>query len=168
MTKANKIRKAIAVGVAAIMSAVSLQSAQHTRRSLDDWTVLSRLPSHSLVTIKPFKGRGKKVQGGFLSSDANTITVRSQKGEEVTVARADVKRILIRRPKGRAPWYGAAAGAGAGAAWAAAAFGGSGESGEAAPLVIASTVTFAGLGAIGGLLVKRLSRDRVVYQAAKP
>ena len=168
MTKANKIRKAIAIGVAAIMSAVSLQSAQHTRRSLDDWTVLSRLPSHSLITIKPFKGRGKKVQGGFLSSDANTITVRSQRGEEVTVARADVKRILIRRPKGRAPWYGAAAGAGAGAAWAAAAFGGSGESGELAPLVILSTVTFAGLGAIGGLLVKRLSRDRVVYQAAKP
>ena len=166
MTKANKIRKAIAIGVAAIMSAVSLQSAQHTRRSLDDWTVLSRLPSHSLITIKPFKGRGKKVQGGFLSSDANSITVRSQKGKEVTVARADVKRILIRRPKGRAPWYGAAAGAGA--AWAAAAFGGSGESGEAAPWVIASTVTFAGLGAIGGLLVKRLSRDRVVYQAAKP
>ena len=166
MTKASRLRKILAIGIAAMLGAVSSPAAEISDWPPHDWSILSNLVPQSLVTIKPHKGRGKKLRGEFLSSDAESIIVRNRDGQQVTVSREDVKRVLVRRSRGsRAPWYGAAIGAGSGAGLAAAAFAGSGDSGEAAPFVIGTTVVLAGVGALGGLLVQRFSRDRLVYQS---
>ncbi len=168
MTKASRLRKILAIGVAAMLGAVSSPAAEISDWPPHDWSILSNLAPQSLVTIKPLKGRGKKLRGEFLSSDTESIIVRNRDGQQVTVSREEGRRVFVRRSRGgRAPWYGAAVGAGTGAGLAAAAFAGSGESGEAAPFVIGTAVVLAGVGALSGLLVQRFSRDRLVYQSPK-
>ena len=168
MTKASRIRKFLAIGIVAMLGAVSSPAAEISDWPPHDWSILSNLAPQSLVTIKPHKGRGKKLRGEFLSSDAESIIVRNSDGQQMTVSREDVKRVLVRRSRGsRAPWYGAAIGAGTGAGIAAKAFAGSSESGLVAPAMIVTAGVLAGVGALGGLLVQRFSRDRLVYQSPK-
>ena len=138
MTQVGKLRKTMAMVAAAVLGATSLTAAPQQDRSLDDWTALSTLVPHSRVTIHRFKGKGGKVRGRLLSSDDDGITIRTKAGQELTIAKADTKRVLVRRRKmGLAPLIGA--GAGGGVAWSHA----EGAIGNSS-YVIASMATLAG------------------------
>jgi hypothetical protein len=91
-----------------------LLSADQDRR---DWQALQHLKAGQRVEVS--RKQGQAENGALASVTDESLTLRT-KQSDVTIARADVARV-IRRGSGRAKWYGLAAGAAAGAVTGAAA-----------------------------------------------
>ena len=126
-------------------------------QSRQDWRrVLALSPNDSLIV----KRNGTpKVKGGFVRADEESVVLRTAAGE-VTVERQRVRRILVRRKGwGAAPWIGAAVGF----SILAAIIVSEGDFNQPA-----AALTFgaggAGLGALGGLLVRAAAQNRVIYE----
>ena len=55
MTKVSRLRKLLAIGIAAMLGAVSSPAAEISDWPPHDWSILSNLAPQSLVTIKPLR-----------------------------------------------------------------------------------------------------------------
>jgi hypothetical protein len=130
---------------------------------LADWGAVTSLEQGRTVIVKRLRNGGKRLKGTLTRANERSIVVQTANGEE-EVPREAVRRLLLRRRGwGKAPWIGAAIGFGAFAAWIA------GVDDFNQP---SASLTFgaagAGLGALGGLGVRALARNKLIYRAAAP
>lgn len=127
-----------------------------------DWSRVQALPSGQQIVVKPFKGMGPKVKGAYVSSDAGRLIVRRQNGQEATISKERIhlvarkRRIRLRHAIG----IGAAAGFAAMAIWTL----GEGDFDQPRGALFVGGIG-AGLGTLGGLAVRAMSIDSIVYQA---
>ncbi len=77
---------------------VALASPTETR---DDWSKVAALKPNQSVTVEVQKGRGNNQGGKFIGCDENFIMLRTGKGQDIAVARGDIRRVYA-TPPGRA------------------------------------------------------------------
>lgn len=126
----------------------------------EDWARVESLTPGRRVAVKRFGG--PRVKGTLVSATPESVVVQSKKGQ-VTVARDAAKTVLARRSKMRyAPWIGLGAGFAVVAAWTAS------EGDFVQPTAaFAFGAVGAGLGYLGGLAVRGLGQNALIYRAPK-
>jgi hypothetical protein len=64
----------------------------------DDWGRVAALKPNQKVTVEVQKGRGKSQNGRFIGCDENFVMLRTGKGQDVAVARSDIRRVSATPP----------------------------------------------------------------------
>lgn len=146
----------------AILVGVSTAAAakEQVAPAREDWARVESLALGRRVAVKRFSG--PKVKGTLVSATPESVVVQSKKGQ-VTIARDAAKTVLARRSKMRyAPWIGL----GAGFALVAALTTREGD-------FVQPTAAFAfgavgaGLGYLGGLVVRGVGQNTLIYRSPK-
>ena len=126
-----------------------------------DWSRVQALQPGQKIVVRAFKGRGPKVQGAYVSSDAAHLVVRRQSGQTVSIPKDHIRVVLGKRRVRHAVLIGAAAGF----ALLAIAFSVAGGADFTADYILVFGGAGAGLGALTGLAIRAAGGNYMVYQA---
>jgi hypothetical protein len=64
----------------------------------DDWGRIAALKPDQKVTVEVQTGRGKSQNGRFIGCDENFVMLRTGKGQDIAVARGDIRRVYATPP----------------------------------------------------------------------
>lgn len=145
-----------------LSSQASLAFAQSA--SISDWAAVQQLKTNAKLLVK--QKDGKELKGEMIEATDTTLTI-DRKGKPVSIARADVRQVLViegKAQKGKWALIGAGIGAGAGAGIGAVKYSPNSDDSE---LWIPVGLMFgAGAGAVSGFLFGQSTRKRVLVYAA--
>jgi len=131
---------------------------ERTEQIVHNWDRVESLAPGRRVAVKRFSD--PKVKGTFVSATPESVVVQSKKGQ-VTIARDAVRTVLARRGKMRsAPWVGL----GAGFALVAALTTREGDFVQPSA-ALAFGAGGAGLGYLGGLAVRGIGQNALIYRS---
>lgn len=151
-------RKCIGLGL--MVSLAWLVPGLRAEEHWHDWSRVQALQPGQKVVVKSFKGMDPKVVGTYVSSDAGNLVVRMRNDQTVTIPKDRIRQVVRKRRIRRAVLIGAVAGS---AIMAGLTLGESDFIQPAAALFYGAVG--AGLGVLGGLAVRAVRGNYIVYRA---
>ena len=104
------VMKRICIGLAMMVSLAWLGPGLRAEEPWQDWNRVQALQPGQKIVVKAFKGRGPKVVGTYVSSDAGHLVVRRRNGQAVTISKDHIRQVVRKRRVRHAVKIGAAAG----------------------------------------------------------